>query len=63
MIAGWEHPTKKVGEKTILKPKIEWTAEESVTTNYNNKALNTIMGSLEESQYNLKVGRTQAKDA
>lgn len=60
---GWDHPTKVEGNVTILKPEIEWTLEESTAADYNSKALNTTMTSLEESQYNLITGCTQAKEA
>lgn len=67
VVNGWERPTVVKDDKTFaLKPESQWSVEENVDSEFNNKVLNTIMGimgSLDESQFSLIIGCIQGKQS
>lgn len=61
---GWEHPTPIKEDETIeLTPTDQWTAAQITECDNNNKALNTVTRSHDESQFGLIAGCSQAKEA
>lgn len=64
VVNGWECLTMVKEDKIVaLKPESQWTTDENAESEFYNKALNTIMGSLDESQFSLIDGCTQVKQA
>lgn len=54
VVKGWKHPTRVKEDKTNkLASEDTWIVEENENFEFNNKALNTIMGSLDKSQFTL----------
>lgn len=73
---GWKHPTKEViisrktidgqestSKKLVLKPKNEWSSNESICSTYNQKGLNAIFTAVSMDQFNLISHCRTSKDA
>lgn len=61
---GWTHPTRTQDDKIeILVPVDQWNAAAITNNDNNNKALNIIIGTLDEGQFGLIAGCNSAKDA
>ncbi|XP_031091039.1 uncharacterized protein LOC115996034 [Ipomoea triloba] len=61
---GWTHPKRIQEDKSNILASVEqWSTEEINDSDNNNKALNIITGSLDESQFGLIAGCSSAKDA
>ena len=71
ILTGWMHPTKtNDNDETVMKPEVEWTAEEdklvssnSKAVSSNSKAINAIFSAVDVYQFKLISTFEVAKEA
>ena len=51
---GWDHPMTRTDEREfVIKPEVEWTANEDKQANNNSNALNAIFNAVDANQFKL----------
>ena len=64
ILTGWDHPmTRNDKRESVLKPEVEWTANEDKLANNNSKALNAIFNAVDANQFKLISTCETAKEA
>ena len=64
ILTGWDHPmTRNDKRESVLKPEVEWTANEDKLANNNSKALNVNFNAVDANQFKLISTYETAKEA